>query len=144
MTDTQRRFKFGVFCALVALLATVYPIRNATDRFNNAQVNADANEAASGSNDSQKLLSLGGLHSCAVTTSRGVKCWGQNDNGQLGDGTLTNSYLPKDVYVSGTSGTTLSDVLAISAGHRHTCALISGGTVKCWGNNASDHGKFGN
>ena len=136
VTSIRKRRQFAALIAIATALL-IYPVRNANDQFNTLELKADANEAASGSNDSQKLLSLGGLHSCAVTTSRGVKCWGQNDNGQLGDGTLTNSYLPKDVYVSGTSGTTLSDVLAISAGHSHTCALISGGTVKCWGDNAA-------
>ncbi len=68
-------------------------------------------------------------HTCAITSSGGVVCWGHNAYGQLGDGTATQRSAP--VPVSGI-GTT---VKAIAAGRYHSCALTTGGAVVCWGAN---------
>jgi alpha-tubulin suppressor-like RCC1 family protein len=80
-------------------------------------------------------IALGGNHSCARLNSLAVKCWGSNFGGELGDGTTTYRNIPVDVPgVTAVSG--------ISAGYAHTCALTNGGGVKCWGWNY--YGQLGN
>jgi alpha-tubulin suppressor-like RCC1 family protein len=76
-------------------------------------------------------ISAGVRHSCAVTSAGGVKCWGANYSGALGDGTEDRRFAP--VEVSGLS----SGVTAVAAGHDYSCALLGTGGVKCWGSNAS-------
>jgi alpha-tubulin suppressor-like RCC1 family protein len=75
-------------------------------------------------------IAAGDFHTCAVTTGGGVKCWGSNNNGKLGDGTTTQRTTPVDV-----TGLT-SGVLSVTTGIQHTCALTVGGGVKCWGDNS--------
>jgi alpha-tubulin suppressor-like RCC1 family protein len=74
----------------------------------------------------------GSKHTCAVVASGGVKCWGANDVGQLGIGSIGGSFpTPQDVV--GLDGS----AVAIAAGPVHTCVILSGGGAKCWGSNAS-------
>ena len=81
-------------------------------------------------------VSLGERHSCALTPAGSVKCWGNNDNGALGDGTTTWSTLPVDVV--GLS----SGVVAISSANDQTCAVLATGGLRCWGYNSA--GQLGN
>ena len=92
-------------------------------------------------------------HSCAILEEsvsgqlehRGVFCWGENQSGQLGRGTLTipraaSQGVPQGVV--GLSGSTGSEVYSVATGGAHTCAILkptsefNGGAVRCWGANA--------
>ncbi|MEM9531367.1 MAG: RCC1 repeat-containing protein [Pseudomonadota bacterium] len=72
-------------------------------------------------------FATGGRHACAVTASGTVKCWGDNEKGQVGDGTVETRRAPVTVISSG--------AVAVDAGAEHSCALMAGGTMKCWGDN---------
>jgi len=78
----------------------------------------------------------GGQHTCARLTSGGVKCWGNNSVGQVGNG-LTGGVQLAPVDVS----TLTSNVSQITVGGGHACALLSSGGLRCWGWNI--HGVLG-
>jgi alpha-tubulin suppressor-like RCC1 family protein len=109
---------------------------NNAGQLGNGTTTGSAPVDVSGLTSGVAAISAGGYHTCALTTAGGVKCWGNNFNGQLGNGTTTGSTTPVDV-----SGLT-SAVGGVSAGLYHTCALTTGGGVKCWGNNG--FGQLGN
>jgi alpha-tubulin suppressor-like RCC1 family protein len=71
-----------------------------------------------------------------VVVRGGVKCWGENTSGQLGNNSTTASAVPVDV--SGLS----SGWAAVAVGGDHACALSTAGGVMCWGKN--DYGQLGN
>lgn len=67
-----------------------------------------------------------GVHSsCAVMFDHTLRCWGANDQGQLGDGTTGDHPTPVTPAVVG-----VQDVVL---GAAHTCALLDDGSVRCWG-----------
>ncbi|MGB3033604.1 MAG: S-layer homology domain-containing protein [Candidatus Microthrix parvicella] len=77
----------------------------------------------------EPMVAAGGFHSCALKLDGTVACWGDNETGQVGDGTTT--LRPTAVPVSG-----LSEVTSITTGNDHSCALKLNRTVVCWGNNS--------
>ena len=79
-------------------------------------------------------LVLGDAHACALDLEGRVLCLGFNDVGQLGDGPreLADEHRQRPGQV-----TDLRDVVALTAGDDHTCALSADGLVSCWGR-ASD------
>lgn len=81
-------------------------------------------------------ISAGTFHVCARLADAGVSCWGSDSSGELGNG-VSEPDAPTPTIVSN-----LGNVTAVSAGNTHTCALMSDGTVKCWGDNY--FGELGN
>ncbi|HRE87959.1 MAG TPA: hypothetical protein PK095_02370 [Myxococcota bacterium] len=79
-------------------------------------------------------LSLGAVFGCAVVSEEGeaqVRCWGQGNSGQLGNGSTTGNHVPQTVLMS-PGAVALTGVTAISAGTSHACALVSNAPY-CWG-----------
>ena len=75
-------------------------------------------------------IAAGWNHSCALLSGGAVRCWGKNHYGQLGTGDGVGPPAPAPVSVMG-----LPPASAVVAAGDHTCALVSGGRVYCWGNN---------
>lgn len=95
---------------------------------NNSLTNSPIPVAVVGLGSGVAAISAGGYHTCALTTTGAMKCWGLNASGQVGDNSTTTRLTPADVSGLG------SGVSAISGGALHTCAL-TGGAAKCWGYN---------
>ncbi|MDR6999281.1 HYR domain-containing protein [Neobacillus niacini] len=81
-------------------------------------------------------IAAGEFHNLALLNDGTVLTWGNNEYGQLGDGTNTSSNVPVQVLGTGGSGF-LNNVVAIAAGGFHSLALLNDGTVVGWGNNES-------
>jgi alpha-tubulin suppressor-like RCC1 family protein len=93
--------------------------------------------AVSGLSSGIAQISGLGYHECALTVAGGVECWGNNGNGQIGNGS-TASDIVFPVAVAGLAG----GIVQIAAGYAHTCALTGTGVVECWGDNT--YGELGN
>lgn len=92
-------------------------------------------------------VSAGGAHACALMTGGGVKCWGGNYFGQLGNGSLTGPEMCGTTACSTTPVDVMelsSGVVKVSAGGSHTCALMDDGKIKCWGVNSKGELGIGN
>jgi len=76
-----------------------------------------------------------GDHTCGLTLTGHVYCWGRNEFGQLGDSTLVNHASPTRVEP-------IVDLIAASAGQSFSCAVNGSGTTWCWGKN--NQGQLGN
>jgi alpha-tubulin suppressor-like RCC1 family protein len=74
-------------------------------------------------------------HTCAILDDGTVKCWGYNGSGQLGypGGNVGD----EDDEMPPAAARGVSNALQVVAGERHTCVLLQGGTVRCWGGNSS-------
>lgn len=92
-------------------------------------------QAVTGVTDAIRIAS-GKNHTCVVRSSGKVSCWGDNQDGQLGNG-QTNARSATPVDAIG-----ITDAKAVACGASFSCALRSGGGVVCWGNGLG--GQLGN
>ena len=87
-----------------------------------------------------KSMVQGQSHTCVIASDNNAYCWGRNNQGQLGNGTTSDSSVPVAVSMSGLlSGKTIK---SISAGHAYTCVIASDNNAYCWGYNGD--GQLGN
>jgi alpha-tubulin suppressor-like RCC1 family protein len=81
-------------------------------------------------------IAVGEYHACALISGGTIKCWGDDEAGELGNGRVTDDEFTP-VTVQG-----ISTATAVAAGGFSTCALITNGTVECWGSDSN--GQLGN
>ncbi|MFM6928361.1 MAG: RCC1 domain-containing protein [Bdellovibrio sp.] len=76
----------------------------------------------------------GNVHTCGITTDGDLKCWGSNNQGQLGDGTTNSSLVPIPI-----DSPVKYSQIKIGAGFLQgfTCGITTGQKIKCWGNNSN-------
>ena len=87
-----------------------------------------------------KMVALGGYHSAAVTNDNTLYCWGDNQDGELGDGTTSSKELPTKI-LDGVD-TVCTENCYLGDGYRNTMAFTLNGELYCWGNNY--YGQVGN
>lgn len=137
MTPVTPRSRFSAILALVMLafcVATVALYRTAPVSLHAAALDRPFLQTTPTPLRNITQVVTHRYHTCALTTDNGIKCWGNNDNGRLGNGSLTRSALPVDV-----TGLT-TGVAMFDTGGQHSCA-VKGGKVYCWGQNL--HGQVG-
>jgi alpha-tubulin suppressor-like RCC1 family protein len=82
-------------------------------------------------NEKAKVVALGANHTCTLTESAKIYCWGDNTKGQLGLGDSRSRSRPTLV-------SSIVNPVSLTAGYDKTCAILQDGSAKCWGD-----GEFG-
>lgn len=82
-------------------------------------------------------MAAGDLHVCALRRSGRVSCWGRNEFGAIGDGTMG----PRLIRLAPVDARSIEDAVGISVGGAHSCARLRRGAVLCWGVN--NHSQLG-
>lgn len=138
VTDKATAIGSGYYhtCALVGVGGVQCWGRNDSGQLGDGtNVDSDTAVHVKGWDVAATAITLGAVHSCALLETGEVRCWGNNENGQLGNGTNQNSSIPVEV-------TELPDrVVQVVAGGVFTCALTQNGKLYCWGDGSN--GRFG-
>jgi len=93
--------------------------------------------------DGAKTVVTGAEHTCALFHTGAVRCWGNGAEGRLG-------YGDEEIIGDGETPASMTDLVLggaaidIAAGGSHTCAILEGGTVRCWGTGALGRLGYGN
>jgi alpha-tubulin suppressor-like RCC1 family protein len=91
-------------------------------------------------------IALGDNHACAVTSSKGAYCWGENTNGELGavvpPASASSNTSAHPMRASRGSVSNASDIVGVAGGDGSTCILRESGAVACFGYNS--YGQVGN
>ena len=85
-----------------------------------------------GSVRTARMIFAGGNNTCAILDNDELKCWGDNNSGQLGLGDTTDRDEPENAIDLGSGRT--ARMLAVGTGH--TCAILDDDSLKCWGGNS--------
>ncbi len=140
----SRRLRFVSLVVAATAMLGVSPVSAAPTPHANDPAPGEPNSDASATDVGTLSAPLSGIakivpaydSTCALMTNGTAKCWGYNNDGELGNGNFTDSLTP--VNVKGPSGSgVLSGIVDLTAGEYHTCALLADGTAKCWGYNNS-------
>ncbi|MEI7744073.1 MAG: hypothetical protein WCK58_10025, partial [Chloroflexota bacterium] len=120
-----------IMCTIPAVDGTYYLHTRATDAHGKTETAPDTADASILRDTLAPVLGstsvgAGERSDCVVLGDGTVRCWGSNDYGQLGDGTLVDSATPVEVHA-------LADATSVGVGYASSCALVTGGTIDCWG-----------
>lgn len=128
------------FIHSVALMSdgtvNVWGVNHAGQLGNNSTIDSSTSIPVTGLGGTATKIATGYCHTVVLLSDGSIKAWGYNGQGALGNGTYLDSHMP--VSVTGLGGV----ATAIAAGDFHSMALLSDGTIRTWGNNAS--GQLGN
>ncbi|MED6304317.1 MAG: hypothetical protein VX685_04665, partial [Actinomycetota bacterium] len=130
------RKNFFISAAVVMLFASVCSIELEQKR---AFADSGAAFPSVVATNSQTQIASGIAHSCLLSRTGTVKCWGSNSFGQLGKDSTANlgDGTGEMAALGAINLGTNKSATAITAGDYHTCALLNDRTVKCWGLNSS-------
>lgn len=122
-------------CSLLATGAVYCWGANGYGQLGNGTTTTGAEPTLIRSNDGAVAIAAGGNTTCAIMAENDVQCWGSNSDGQLGNYDLTSSGFVASTTPVPVTG--LTSPLHIAVGSAQACAVIDGGTVRCWGRNSA-------